>query len=104
VAPPRRGIWTGPTPSRRKSRPHPQVWRVERSGRLVLYLTDDLERGKPYPIDPKLLLAVLQKKHFAKPPDFHFQFVRDPSLWWNEVSVGLIAALKDELQAPDRPQ
>jgi hypothetical protein len=35
---------------------------------------------------------------------FHFQFVRDPSLWWNEMSVGLIAALKDELQAPDRPQ
>jgi 2Fe-2S iron-sulfur cluster binding domain len=44
-------------------------------------------------------LLSLRETHFASPPDFEFCFVRDPGLWRKTASIGMIAALREELAA-----
>jgi hypothetical protein len=65
---------------------------------IDLFLVEG-EQGKPFKLDPRALLFSLRETHFASPPDFEFCFVRDPGAWWNAVSVGFIAALKEEFAA-----
>jgi hypothetical protein len=49
--------------------------------------------GKKFKIDPQRLLYSLQWKHNATPPDLHLQLVRDPHLWFDAVSLALLAEL-----------
>jgi hypothetical protein len=55
------------------------------------------EQGKPLKLDDCLLS--LRETHFASPPNFEFCFVRDPALWRKTPSIGIIAALREELAA-----
>jgi hypothetical protein len=62
--------------------------------------------GKRFKIDPRRLLYSLQWLHNGTPPDFHLQLVRDPQLWFDAVSLALLAELsrhvpelRDQLRA-----
>jgi hypothetical protein len=66
--------------------------------------------GKKFKIDPQRLLDSLQWLHTATPPDFNLQLVRDPALWFDMISLTLLAELsrrdpqlRDRLRAATAP-
>lgn len=68
---------------RTTSRPH----------RFTGYEIDETEPGAPFRLDPDRALFVLHEQHFATPPDWHLQLVRDPRRWFNEVMASIHEAL-----------
>jgi hypothetical protein len=66
--------------------------------------------GKKFDLEPQRLLYSLQWPHNRTPPDLHLQLVRDPQLWFDMVSLTLLAELnrrdpqlRDRLRASTAP-
>jgi hypothetical protein len=70
----------------------------------VLYFTAAAPSGtsREFKIVPERLLYSLRWKHNGTPPDLRLQLVRDPRLWFDAVSLALLADLSKH--APELPE
>jgi len=76
---------------RAKGKPH----------RFTAYLTEQIEVGRPFKLDPDAALFVLDETGFYRPPDWDLTLLQNPSLWFNATLTALYVALAPVLPAVD---